>query len=342
MSKIKRKQENRTISIIIYVLFLLVVLEITCRLFFFLGKEKIPFFEPRKVIYLFYPELKIVDEKKEGTFDILLLGGSVLHENWGDIENILYQELSAKRKIKIYNLSMAAHSSLDAYYKYKFLQDRKFDLTILYQGINEARANNCPDVFFKDDYSHYSWYGLLNAYEQHKELSYMLFPYYLHRFLLIAAERCGILVLVPQHGTKKEWLSYGRNIKTTLSFRRNVENILKIAGKKNEKILLMTFAFYIPENYTRNSFDNKSLDYGRHRCPIEVWGEPENVKSAILAHNKIIKDLAGQYRNNVIFVDQYNNIFRGRKYFDDICHLTHEGCKNFVENMKDAIIYADK
>ena len=199
-------------------------------------QRKNPRFEPRKVIYLFYPELKIVDRKESGTFDILLLGSSVLNRDFGDIEDILFQEFLKKKYVKIYNLSVRAHTLLDAYYKYQFLLDRKFNLVILYEGINEVRANNCPDVCFKDDYSHYYWYKCLNAYDRHKEIRYILFPYYLHYNCIMAAERLGILVVIPGYDPKKEWVKYGKHIKTAVSFRRNIENILKIAGQKNERV----------------------------------------------------------------------------------------------------------
>jgi hypothetical protein len=261
-----------------------------------------------------------------------------MNENISDIEKLLYQELSEERKVKIYNLSMSAHSSLDHYYKYKFLQDRKFDLVVLYEAINETRVNNCPERYFREDYSNYSWYRYINVYERHEEVKYILFPYVIDSSVQKVLEYFVPLNLIPTHAGKQEWLDYGKDIKSAVPYRKNVEKILKIAQKKHEKILLMTFAYYIPENYTLKRFEDKSLDYGKHMCFIENWGKPENVESAIIAHNEIIKDLARQYSDNVIFMDQLSNIPRGKEYFDDICHLTHEGSRKFVDNIKDVIL----
>ena len=55
------------------------------------------------------------------------------------------------------------------------------------------------------------------------------------------------------------------------------------------------------------------------------------------AHNEVTKELARRSAG-VIFVDQASMIPGDRRYFNDICHLTHEGCEAFVENILPVII----
>ena len=74
----------------------------------------------------------------------------------------------------------------------------------------------------------------------------------------------------------------------------------------------MTFAFYIARIILLENFKNKSLDYGKHSYPVEIWGEPENVKSTILAHNEIVST-GGVKAIMVIFVYQYE--YGGGKIF---------------------------
>jgi hypothetical protein len=75
------------------------------------------------------------------------------------IERLLDEKLNyrASRTACIHNASHPAHTSLDSLYKYRELQDKSFDLVIIYHGINKTRANNCPPHVFQADYSHYAW-----------------------------------------------------------------------------------------------------------------------------------------------------------------------------------------
>ncbi len=337
------KSSKRIFFFIFYPLVLLLVIEVSSRLFWYVRK-RVPFFDTKKIIYAFYPELKIVDQqtigKDDGYFDILILDCSVLHPAFGNIQDILSNGLTQriKEKVRIFNLSMAAHTTWDSYYKYNYLKNKRFDLVICYHGINEVRANNCPPTLFKSDYSHYSWYMLINALERHKEVKYIISPYTLYFIFIKLGDRMGLLKQVPMHAPRKEWMDYGNTIKTSGSFRKNLIDILDIARIRNEKILLLSFAFYVPENYSLGKFKARLLSYRAYRCAIEMWGKPENVITGLRLHNEIIKDVAREYSDSVIFLDMNNAIPKEGRYFDDICHLSPEGCREFAENVIDAII----
>src|SRR5215471_18848261 len=163
MPKVSLPRSKAIAFIPIYLVFLFIFFEASSRLIWKLTFG-VPFFSPEKMYYVFYPELKSVEKRRipahDGQIDILLLGGSVLNPNFGNIARVLEERIAyeTKKPVRIYNLAKSAHSSADSYYKYRHLMDKHFDLVIFYHGINEVRANNVPPSVFKPDYSHYSWY----------------------------------------------------------------------------------------------------------------------------------------------------------------------------------------
>jgi hypothetical protein len=108
-------------------------------------------------MYIFYPLLKVVHDAKitadDGYYDILFLGGSVLFDagEWAKTKNFFQEKLKTNTKlpIRIHNVARPSHSSLDSLFKYRFLADKHFDQVVVYDSINEVRANNCPPEMFK-------------------------------------------------------------------------------------------------------------------------------------------------------------------------------------------------
>ena len=184
---------RRVCFLAVYVLFLLLLAELGARAFWV--SRGVPFFTAQRRIYRsFYPGVAGVeraaerDADGEDTFDVLLLGGSVLNPRYGDIEHVLRERLTRAmgRPIKVHNLAEPGHTSLDSYYKYKHLAAVDFDIVLVYHGINELRANNCPTDMFRDDYSHFSWYKLINDYERRADRRWFVLPYTV-KFVILKA-----------------------------------------------------------------------------------------------------------------------------------------------------------
>ena len=92
----------------------------------------------------------------------------------------------------------------------------------------------------------------------------------------------------------------------------------------------MTFALYVPDDYSEEAFEAGRLDYGGHVTPLEHWGIAENVVAGVRAHNQVVRSLA-EASGAAFFVDQARLMPRGARFFDDACHLTPEGSERFVE-----------
>ena len=325
---------------LLYLLTILLSLELASRLFWTIH-HGVSFLSPN-LLYAFYPELEPVhspsDDDPEDAIDILLLGGSVFHEDFSTVPSMLQRRLEAKtgRPVRIRNLARAAHTSRDSYLKYELLKDRKFDLVLFYHGINQARANNSPPAVFRDDYSHYSWYANIQRLQAHRESRYLVLPYTLVYLGSAVSERIGLTRHVPIQNPRAEWLVYGREVKTERSFRMNLEQILERAEERDEPVLLMTFATYVPSDYTHGRFIRKELDYAWHSLPIELWGVPTQVQDAVKKHNAVVEQLAREH--GTLFVDQDHLIPKTRTYFNDICHLTPRGGREFVSNIEGLIL----
>jgi hypothetical protein len=259
----------------------------------------------------------------DGSYDVLLMGGSVLEQIAPTLEQSLRQELQGRSRL--FNLARSAHTSRDTYFKQQRLADKQFDLIIYYDGVNDSRMNCCPDEVYRDDYRHFSWYDSLEERLQTGTISVS--------DILAARLNRGILTFDIAEGRE-----FSNRIKTPKAYRQNLEPLLDSVDHGPGRLLLMTFAYYLPKNYTDEAFRAHQLDYGRGKFELgaDVWGTPEGVEGAIRAHNRVIRDLAAQHQN-VIFLDEEHQMPKSGTYFSDLCHLTDDGIAKLAEHTMHAI-----
>ena len=326
---------TRFIRFLLLVLLCAVSAEVAARAFWRL-RYRVPFGNPGRILYAYYPELKRVDRERptrgNAFYDILFLGASTLHKNWGQVEQNLLEQLAdnGHRNVRIFNLAEPAHTSRDSWLKYTALGEARFELVVFYDGINEARANNAPPEIFREDYAHYSWYKIVNTLASYHGTTSFALPYTL-RYLAIGMQYALTKDrYVPKHAPREEWVRYGRVPRSAVSFKHNLGAILDLASRRGDRVLLMTFATYVPEDYSLEAFKAKRLDYGLHLTPLEIWGTREHVLETVAVHNEIVRSLAAQHAG-VLFVDQAKLMAGVPRYFDDPCHFTAVGSSKFVE-----------
>jgi hypothetical protein len=277
---------KRLILILLSALLCVVSAEVAARAFWLI-LYGVPFRNPGRILYAFYPELQRVDTelpaRSDKFYDILFLGGSSLHRDWGQVEQVLREQLAYnghRRNVRIFNLAMPAHTSRDSWLKYAALGEARFELVLFYHGINEARANNAPPEIYREDYSHYSWYETINTLASYHGTTSFALPYTLHYLAIRIRHALTKDSYVPTHDPRKDWVHYGRDTRSAVSFKHNLGAILDLAKRRGDRVLLMTFATYVPKNYSLEAFKEKRLDYGLHLKPIEIWGArracPEN------------------------------------------------------------------
>jgi hypothetical protein len=344
-----RRVEWRTILALLFLsaLLCIVTAEVAARVFWRVCCG-ISLLKPDQILYAYYPELRssgvlpealhVADPRRpahgDEFYDVLFLGGSVLQKDWGSVEMELREQLASlgQRNVRVFNLAQPAHTSRDSLLKYAALGEARFDLVIFYHGINEARTNNAPPEIYREDYAHYSWYETVNALAPYHGTALLALPYTLRYFIInirhnILKDRYSSTYVV-----RKDWVQYGRDSRSVVSFQHNLSAILDLASQHGDQVLIMTFATYVPENYSLEAFRKKQLDYGLHRSPIEWWGAREHVLATVAVHNEIVRSMAAQHKN-VLFVDQASLMPRSSRYFNDPCHFTVLGSAKFVENL---------
>ena len=126
--------------------------------------------------------------------------------------------------------------------------------------------NCCPAADFRDDYTHCGHYKSLKRRLAAGKMN-------LKDVALGEVDR-----LIALGSPEPELLEFGRTIKTAQPFRQNIESIVEASRANNRPVVLMTFAFHLPADYTRERFEQRRLDYGRgvHELPAELWGKPEH------------------------------------------------------------------
>ncbi len=323
----------------------LIIAELGARIFLGLhfGALEIAGF-PSRLWFHYYPSVRPPTRESGGdALQIGFLGASVLSggRGYGEVGPQLARSLvEMGLRANVHNYSAPAHTSLDAVWKYRLAGHRPLDWVVLYEGFNEARANNCPRNVFQNDYGHMGWYRRLQLLERHSEIEWIALPFTAHWVSDEIRQWWKPSVMIPLHEPRNGWTGYGHYLKSPKVFAENVRKILDLAHERGERIILVTQAYSIPLNYSREAFRVRGLDYNLHLLPIELWGEPEAVRSAVNAHNQILKDIAREYQqrgNRVWLVDLQKTLVGGRRNFNDVCHLTDSGSSVFARALAKVI-----
>ena len=316
---------------IYYCLFLLFLLEFTFRIAFCIN-YKASFFQPKDIIYQYYPELK-QSFKSKNTFNIIMLGASVFEDVRGNIRQKLMDYLKMKipdKNIEIINFSHPGHTSKDSANKLKtYKQLDKANLVIFYHGINETKGNACPDSIFNIDYNHYQRINTINIILKHKEANLTIIPLYLD----LLGQQINLKMSMEKYYSTKglgdKWLDYGNKIKTKVAFEKNVIEIYKHCQKQEVSLLNPEYVYHLPKNYRRND-RYKFYTKTKFGMPaVELWGIPKNVKKGIDTHNAVNEKVAKQY--DFPFVKTNHLMPKIKSNFNDICHLTDSGAVAFVD-----------
>jgi hypothetical protein len=305
--------------------------------------RKAPIFSSDCVWYVFYPHLHTtgldaaVISNTDDIYDVLMVGGSTISDSFSWVSKHLKKGLEDRlnRPVRVFNLAASCHNTRDSLLKCRFLAQKHFDLVVVYDGINDTRMNNAPPGEFRDDYSHCIWYKHLNNLDRHPQLFRSALPFLLLYTKDCVAQACGLAWFVPPRDASPELLEFGRIIRTREPFQNHLREIIARAKSKGERIVLMTFAAYVPANYSLQAYRDGELDYEPDQCtgcPVEIWGKPENVLAALAQHNQAIRELAAE-NQAVIFVDQETRIPHSATFFKDCCHFTKVGARRFTTNL---------
>jgi len=290
-------------------------------------------------------------EVPSGQFRVLGLGASNLVT--GGFQPEFQRRLDAAPLFRKHDLSVRfvssgvpAQMSFDSLWKYEYwYRGYDFDLVVYYNGINDARANNYPREVFREDYTQFPYYRrfapVFEWVERHPTLS----GYFGVTLGVTLAHRLTVQLEpafrreAPYNSPLEDpWLVEGADVKTGRVFERNAEEVLRVARERGQKVLLLTFAYYLPDDYSNERFFAHETDYSFSEDSVatEVWGLPENVAAAIEAHNEAIRRVA-RHHPDALFYDMARAIPKDREHFIDICHWTERGRRVFARGVLEAL-----
>jgi hypothetical protein len=337
MSWKKLRWRSRIYLVAFFLVLLTIGLEIVSRAYWAIGR-KVPLFHTTRIWNSFYEELTTsgVDgaptARNHESYEVLLLGGSTMYQSADEMNAKLAPALESHtgRAVRVTNLAWYGRNSLDSRLKYEHIADKRFDLVLLYDGFNDVRMNNTPPGAFRADYSHVARYAELQALSRRQELGWITLPF-TAKFLASSVRRQ--IGLFPE--TDLKWSSVNE-IHSPEAFEANVEAIVRTAEQRGDTLVLMTFAYHIPDNYTDAAYEAGQLDFATEKfLSLEHWGERQAVIRAVDGHNEAVRRVA--QRNNVLLVDQVARLPARREHFRDPCHLTAEGNRLYVDNIIEAL-----
>ena len=326
-------RRRRWLFLLCYLLFCYLLAWTGIHAFWYLAAA-VPFHQRPTLGDQFFPAIRLqglrdhTPRHTDDSFDLLLLGGSVIHREWGTVEAELRARLEQARpgKFRIYNLSQPGFTSRDSLLNYRQLDQCEFDLVLVYDGINDVRLNCCPPELFRDDYTHNARYGGL---ARRLEAGQISLPAAALSNLQTAWEG------MPLGSADPRLANLATDPGSPRALRANLSELSDLARARGDRLLLMSYAWHIPADYTADRFAEGQLDYhtpAPRACGVEMWGRPELVALAMRRQNAAVAELAAGLPD-VLWVDQDAQLPHDREHFIDPCHLTPQGCERFVQNL---------
>lgn len=256
------------------------------------------------------------DKSQPSTIRILTLGGSAMFNR--KMTQRLIEGLSkiTPRQIEVMGAALRTHTTRSSLIKYEAqLYKYHFDYVLIYHGINDLWMNHVAATDFRDDYSH------LNAFYKRNSLinNSLIARYLYNKFLWRAPPR----------------QAEGAGIAASKTFEHNMRQLIQLVKRDGGVPVLMTFAWHIPENYTKESFESDGAGYNNQTrydmWPVELWGEVDYVKQGLILNNSTVRKLARE--ENVLLIDQESMLSKDIRNFGDVCHFSESGTEIFVNSI---------
>ena len=250
---------------------------------------------------------------------ILTLGGSAMFNR-----RMTERMIAAWRDVfptptEVVGAALRTHTTRANVIKYEYhFSKYRFDYVLFYEGVNDLWANNVEPRRFSWDYSHQNPWGHRNLLLDNVMLARLVYNY-----------------LNPGRGKLPGAASNQANFMAEMSFESNLRTLVASIRAHGGKPVLMTFAWYIPENYSLDLFSAGALDYNNPMrydyCPAELGGDVAYVRSGLQRNNAIIRRLAAEL--DVDLIEQDESLRDDPRNFGDPVHLSEIGTDRFIANL---------
>lgn len=280
------------------------------------------------------------ENKPSNTVRVLVLGSSTMfNRHMAEKLKFSLQKKLPHKNIELLDAGIRSHTTRADVVKLQFFAQYQWDYVLFYNGINDLWANHVLPQDFHADYRQLDPWNRRNLLLDHSLLARQLYNTG-YTYLRVLNKKLGF-VLLPDYQfvfPKKSYFN-AANFASLPSFTRNVEHIVALSQQMGAKPVLITFAYHLPANYSRQAFLDQQLDYQNpdHYDSRDVynWGSPAYVREGLMRENIALRNMAVQHKISLIDIDA---AMSGRgEWFGDVCHFNNEGVNVFAEHVADAI-----
>lgn len=278
-------------------------------------------------------------EKPANTVRVLVLGSSTMFNRHMAAQLKTALQKKTSRTVELLDAGLRSHTSQADVLKWQYLAHYQWDYVLFYNGINDLWANHVrPQDFYRDyrqldpwyrrgwwlDHSVLARYGYNFLYRQRQVINQVMqerwFPAYQFVF------------------PKKPYIN-AADFASLPVFARNVEQIVAESRRVGAQPVLISFASHLPENYSRQAFLDKTLDYvnpdNYDSRDVYNWGPPDYVREGLARENKLLREIARQ--RDVLLIDIDQQMSGRGQWFGDVCHFNAEGVAVFSAQVADAM-----
>lgn len=254
-------------------------------------------------------------ERPEGGLRVLTLGASVLFNRHITRKLDEALERATGRPVETLGGALPSHTSWSSVHKYAYLRRHRFDVVLLYEGINDLLANHVAKEDFRADYRH------LNAwYDRRGPLSSSLIARVLYNDFLY---RPALTV----------WNEEDHPSEAVL--RGNLHRLIDAVREDGGHPVPMTFAWLVPDGYDQEKFFQGRAGYHppdrADAYPVELWGGVSWVRRGLVRTNAVVYEVAGE--KGLPVLDMQQRMRGDPDLFVDVCHLSDEGVARFVDEV---------
>lgn len=261
--------------------------------------------------------------RENGGLRVLTLGGSTMFNRRMTERMIASWTDALPTPPQVVGAALRTHTTRASVIKYDYLFSKyQFDYVLIYHGINDLWANNVPPEIFRPDYSHQNAWGRRGLLLDHSVIA--------RRVYNSRQTRRGTF---PTKSNQADFMA-------DKSFEANLRALVASVRSNGGIPVLMTFASFIPDDYSQEKFSSGELPYNNPTrydyCPVELWGDVAYVKKGLQRLNAIVRRLASEL--DVDLIEQAERLSAVSLNFGDSVHFSELGTDRFIANITDYLL----
>lgn len=278
--------------------------------------------------------------KPLNTVRVLVLGSSTMfNRHMADQLKTALQKSIPDKNIELLDAGIRSHTTRADVVKLQYLTAYHWDYVLFYNGINDLWANHVLPQDFYNDYRQLDPWNRRNFLLDHSLLARHLYNTG-YTWLRVINQKLRFS-LFPNYQfvfPKKPYIN-AADFASLPVFVDNVNAIVDASLRAGATPVLITFAYHLPNNYSRQAFLQQQLDYSNpdHYDSRDVynWGPPNYVREGLHRENAALRTIATQ--RSVPLIDIDAAMSGHGAWFGDVCHFNNDGVTVFAERVAQAM-----